>query len=234
MSIATRFTWAGIRRGLRASPALVVAGLPFGVVTGLAAQSQGLTLAEATLMSMFVFAGSAQLLAIGAWTAPVSVLSVGLASFSVNLRFLLMGPLLAPWLDHLRGWRRGLSLFLLVDHNWALSLREIKAGERDAAYLIGSGAPLWITWVACTIAGHLLGSVVAAPPGHPVYFAGLTVFIALLLPMWRGLGDLLPWAVAGAVAFSVSRLLPGSSWHIVVGALAGGLAGGLRDRWRRS
>jgi 4-azaleucine resistance transporter AzlC len=234
VSIATRFTWAGIRRGLRASPALVVAGLPFGVVTGLAAQSQGLTLAEATLMSMFVFAGSAQLLAIGAWTAPVSVLSVGLASFSVNLRFLLMGPLLAPWLDHLRGWRRGLSLFLLVDHNWALSLREIKAGERDAAYLIGSGAPLWITWVACTIAGHLLGSVVAAPPGHPVYFAGLTVFIALLLPMWRGLGDLLPWAVAGAVAFSVSRLLPGSSWHIVVGALAGGLAGGLRDRWRRS
>ena len=134
----------------------------------------------------------------------------------------------------LGGWRRGLSLFLLVDHNWALSLREIKAGERDAAYLIGSGAPLWITWVACTIAGHLLGSVVAAPPGHPVYFAGLTVFIALLLPMWRGLGDLLPWAVAGAVAFSVSRLLPGSSWHIVVGALAGGLAGGLRDRWRRS
>jgi 4-azaleucine resistance transporter AzlC len=229
---ATLFSWDGARRGLRASPPLLVAGLPFGIITGLTAQAQGLTLLEAALMSLCVFAGSAQLLALGVWSLPVSVPTVSLTSLTVNLRFLLMGPLLAPWLDSLRGWRRWLSLFFMVDHNWALSLQEIEAGRRDAAFLVGSGVPIWLAWVASTVAGHLLGSVVAAPAGHPVYFAALSVFIALLVPMWRGRGDLLPWVTAGGVAYVVSRLLPGTSWHIVAGAIAGGTAGMLRDRQR--
>ena len=128
----------------------------------------------------------------------------------------------------------GLSLFLMIDHNWALSLKEIEAGRRDAAFLIGSGAPLWLAWVLCTVAGHLMGSVVAAPPDHPLYFAALCVFIALLLPMWRSRRDLLPWVTAGTVAFAVSRLLPGGSWHIVAGALSGAAAGALRDRRGRN
>ena len=223
----------GFVRGLRASPALMLAGAPFGIVTGLTAQAHGLSLAEATLMSAFAFAGSAQLLALGVWTTPVHFLPVNLTALTVNLRFLLMGPLLAPWLDRLRGWRRWLSLFFMIDHNWALSLKEMQAGRHDAAYLIGSGIPIWIGWVLLTMVGHVLGSVVAAPPGHPVFFAALSVFIALLVPMWRGRSDLLPWFVAAGVAFGVSRLLPGTTWHIVGGAVSGGLCGALRDRIRR-
>ena len=229
----TTFTWEGFARGLRASPALVLAGAPFGLVAGLTAQAHGLTLAEATLMSLFCFAGSAQLLALGAWTTPVSFVTVNLTSLTVNLRFLLMGPLLAPWLDQLRGWRRWLSLFVMIDHNWALSLKEIEAGRRDAAFLMGTGIPIWFAWVILTMLGHLLGTVVAAPPGHPVFFAALAVFIALLVPMWRGRSDLLPWLIAAAVAFAVSRALPGKSWYIVSGAVAGGLSGALRDVWAR-
>ena len=227
------FTREGFVRGLRASPALVLAGVPFGVIAGLTAQAHGLSFAEASLMSFFTFAGSAQLLALGAWTTPVSFATVNLTSLTVNLRFLLMGPLLAPWLDHLRGWRRWLSLFFMIDHNWALALKEIEAGRRDAAFLIGSGLPIWVAWVLLTMVGHLLASSVAAPPGHPVYFAALAVFIALLVPMWRGRVDLAPWLVAAAVAFGVSRLLPHTSWHIVTGAVAGGLCGALRDAWKR-
>jgi predicted branched-subunit amino acid permease len=227
------FGWDGFARGLRASPALVLGGVPFGLVTGLTAQAHGLTLAEATLMSFFAFAGSAQLLALGAWTLPVSFVTVNLTSLTVNLRFLLMGPLLAPWLDHLRGWRRWLSLFFMIDHNWALALKEIEAGRPDAAYLIGSGIPIWVAWVGLTMIGHLLGTIVAATPGHPVFFAALSVFIALLVPMWRGRADIAPWVAAAAAAFGVSRALPGTSWHIIAGAIAGASCGALRDAWRR-
>ncbi|MEY4761494.1 MAG: hypothetical protein RLZZ200_1350 [Pseudomonadota bacterium] len=232
MTPQVTFTREGFRRGLRASPALVMAGAPFGIITGLTAQAHGLTLAEATLMSAFAFAGSAQLLALGAWTTPVHFLPVNLTALTVNLRFLLMGPLLAPWLDRLKGWRRWLSLFLMIDHNWALSLKEMQDGRHDAAYLIGSGLPIWVAWVVLTVVGHILAAVTAAPPGHPIFFAALAVFIALLLPMWRGKRDLLPWLVAASVAFGVSRLLPGTTWHIVTGAMAGGLCGALRDRFR--
>ena len=76
--------------------------------------------------------------------------------------------------------------------------------------------------------------MVAAPPGHPVFFAALSVFIALLVPMWRGRIDLVPWIAAAGVAFGVSRLLPGTTWHIVAGAVGGGLCGALRDRLKRA
>ena len=56
------------------------------------------------------------------------------------------------------------------------------------------------------------------------------VFVSLLVVMWRGRGDLLPWGVAAVVALAIARLLPGTSWHIVGGALAGSAAGVMRDR----
>ena len=65
-----------------------------------------------------------------------------------------------------------------------------------------------------------------------MFFAALAVFVAILVPMWRGRADALPWVVAAGVALLVSRLLPGTSWHIVAGALAGAGAGAWRDRGR--
>jgi predicted branched-subunit amino acid permease len=58
------------------------------------------------------------------------------------------------------------------------------------------------------------------------------VFVAFLVTIWRGRVDLLPWAVAGGVALVISRLLPGTSWHVVGGALVGSLVAGLRDHYR--
>ena len=136
------FTRAGFMRGVKASPPLLIGGVPFGLVAGLTAQAHGLSFLESTLMSVTVFAGSAQLIALGVWFAPVSVGTVSLASLTMNLRFLLMGPLLGPWMDQLRGWRRWLSLFFMIDHNWAMAIKEIEKGERDAAFLIGSGVPI--------------------------------------------------------------------------------------------
>ena len=206
-----------------------MAGLPFGLVVGISAQAHGLSLVEAILMSGLVFAGSAQLLALGAWTVPVSILAATFTALVVNLRFVLMGPGLAPWLDGLRGARRWGSLFFLVDQNWAIALREIAAERCDAAFFIGTGVAFWILWEASTITGHLLGQWIAPAPGHPLFFAALATFITILLPMWRSSRDLLPWIAAGVVALLVARLLPGTTWHIVAGAVAGGIVGACRD-----
>jgi predicted branched-subunit amino acid permease len=60
------------------------------------------------------------------------------------------------------------------------------------------------------------------------------VFIAFLVTMWRGRGDLLPWVVAALVALAMSQIVPGTPWYIVGGALGGSLVGGLRDHYRRA
>ena len=120
----------------------------------------------------------------------------------------------------------------MADQNWAMSVSAMQAGRWDAGYLFGSGAVMWLMWVATTVLGHWLGGVVRPPPGHPLFFAALAVFVAILVPMWRGRGDLLPWAVAAVVSFAAARLVPGTSWYIVLGALCGSAAAVWRDRRR--
>ncbi len=223
------FTRAGLRRGARECLPMMVASIPFGVVTGISAHGAGLSFAETMFMSITVFAGSAQLLALSAWTHPPSVLAASLAAFVVNLRLALMGPVLAPWLDRLRGWRVWLPLFVMTDQNWALSVRNMNAGGKDAAFLLGSGLTLVCMWISASALGHVVGTMLQPPPGHPVFFAALAVFVALLVGMWRGKRDLLPWAIAAVVAAIAARMFPGGSWHIILGALAGSLVGGLRE-----
>ena len=227
-----RFSRAAMIAGAYRSLPLQVGVVPFALVVGIVSQGQGLSLTEAVLMSATVYAGSAQLLALGHWGVPAPVVAATTAAFIVNLRLALMGPVIGPWLDRVRGWRLWASLFVMADQNWALSVAEMQSGRSDAGFLFGSGVLMWAVWVVFTAVGHLMGGVLRPPPGHPIFFAALAVFVSILVPMWHGRRDLLPWIVSAAVALGVAWLLPGTSWHIVAGAVAGATCGVLRDQRR--
>ncbi|WP_439576935.1 AzlC family ABC transporter permease [Elioraea sp.] len=222
-------TGEGFRRGVRATVPLTVGLVPFGLVVGVLAQAQGLSALEQALMSAVVFAGSSQILVLELWTDPAPVTSATLAALAVNVRFALMGPSLAPWIDALKGPRKWAMVGTIVDHGWALALAEMRAGRHDALFYLGSVATLWSAWLVTTVVGHALGTAVALPRGHPLFFAAPACFIALLVPIWRGRGDAAPWAVAAAVSLGVGPLLPNPALAVVAGAVAGSLAGALRD-----
>jgi len=225
-----RFSRAALRAGAIATLPIQAGLLPFGLVVGVQSQAHGLSLLEAGLMSFFVYAGSAQLLALEHWGPAAPIVGATIAAFVVNLRLALMGPLLAPWLDRVRGWRLWGGLFVMADQNWAISLAEQKAGRWDAGFLFGSGVMMWVSWLMATLVGHSAGAVLQLPPGHPLFFTALAVFVAVLVPMWSGRRLLLPWSVAAVVSVLVYRLAPGTSWYIVAGALSGACAGVWRDR----
>ncbi len=229
--VRPRFSRAAYLAGVRDTLPLLLAVVPFGLVCGIVAQGQGLSLVEAVMMSALCYAGSAQLLALSHWGVPAPVLAASFAAFVVNLRLALMGPVLAPWLNRVRGWRLWASLFVMADQNWAISVRAMTAGRHDAAYLFGSGSVMWALWVITTGAGHVMGATMRPPPGHPLFFAALAVFVAIVATMWRGRRDLVPWVVAAGASLLVSRVVDGT-WYIVAGALAGAAAGVLRDRLR--
>lgn len=224
--VATR---AGFLRGARATLPLTVGLLPFALVVGVLAQTQGLSALEQVLMSALVYGGASQILALELWTDPAPIASATLAALAVNLRFALMGPALAPWFDAVRGWRRWLMVGTIVDHAWALAVTEMRAGRHDALFYLGTAAMMWSTWLVNTALGHALGAVVALPRGHPLFFAAPGCFIALLVPFWRGRGDVAPWAVAAAVSLGIGPLLPSPALAVVAGAVAGSLVGALRE-----
>ncbi|MBO1075098.1 AzlC family ABC transporter permease [Roseomonas marmotae] len=223
------FTGAGMRRGIRAAAPLMIGLAPFGAVVGVMSQGKGLSLLEALLMSGLVYAGASQLLALELWAEPAPLLAACLAAFAVNIRMAPMGAALAPWMDRLRGWRLWFTLGTIVDHSFAMGVADMRAGGRDAGYLLGIGVVLWLTWMVVVAAGHLLGSAVQLAPGHPLFYAATATFVALLVPLWRGpRRELLPWATAALLAVAAARLgLPQP-----VPLLAGALSGAALAAWR--
>src|SRR5690606_31462283 len=85
--------------GLRDIAPVMVAAGPIGLLFGALGVGKGLSVAEAGLMSLLVFAGGAQFAAMELWTWPVPVAALAFSTLLVNARHILMGASLGPKLS---------------------------------------------------------------------------------------------------------------------------------------
>ena len=217
----------GFRAGALASaivlPSIALYAVGFGMMAGAA----GLSLPEATLFSGWVYAGGAQMASLQGWGYPVPLLFVALTTLAMNARYLLMGATLRPRLAGRPAPLAYLALFFMGDLNWALAMRARWEKVDGVAFLLGSGLPMWLVWVAATMAGHAFGAVLGDPKAFGVDFMLAAFFTPMAVAFWRRGGATQPLIVAVLVAIIVERMLQGP-WYILLGALAGSLVGGFR------
>jgi 4-azaleucine resistance transporter AzlC len=221
-------TLDGVRAGMRRIVPLALGTSLFGLAFGVAGREIGLSFAEAVLMSGLVWAGTAQFAALEIGGGTMALLPALLACLAVNARFLLLGAALRPWFSGLPPHKAYGALALMSDGNWALAMGERARGNSDAGLLVGAGALMWLSWVASTAGGHLLGSTLADPESWGIDFVAVVFFVTMLAAMTRGRSDVFPWLVAAVVATATALLAPGH-WYILAGGLSGSLAGALRD-----
>ena len=98
--------------------------------------------------------------------------------------------------------------------------------ERRCSYFLGAGLTLWTAWQASTVAGALLGN--AVPDSVPLGFAVPLVFLVLLVPTLSKLHAVVAAAVGGAATVIALELGVGPL-SVMIGAIAGVLAGALVD-----
>jgi 4-azaleucine resistance transporter AzlC len=202
---------------------------PFGVAYALAARAAGLGTAETMGMSLIVFAGASQLAAAELFGQGASAASIILSTLVINSRHLLPSAALAPYLRHLGRLHRGALAFLLTDESFAVSVRRVQRGNGGAAFLWGASLSLYLCWQLSTAAGLLLGQAIPDPSVIGLHLVFPLSFIALLVPSLRSRPAWAAAVSAGSTALGVRLLLPDSTWHVVIGAVAGSLVGALLD-----
>lgn len=231
---STIFSNDGIRRGFVEHLAMgVMLILPFGLAFGAASSQAAMPSDESILMSLFVFAGASQFAVMGIWGATVPLIPLVLITLTVNARLFVMSAALSPWFRHATFGQRYLSAALLTDGLFATSMAAYDSGERDMGYFTGAGLVMWLAWAAGIVGGLALGATIDDPNRFALDCVMVAFFAVLLAKSFKGRVSMLPWTVAALVALGASELI-GGSYHIVLGALAGGLVGAIPHRGKAS
>lgn len=223
LNAEVRWTSHGFRRGLLAAVPVAIGVGAYGLVFGVLSRQVGLTLLEVILMNVLVFAGAAQTAALDLWTYPLPIAAIVITTLLINLRNLLLGASIRPWVGRYPARRVYPWLHILADEGWAVAMSRYARGERDVGVLFGALAMVGLSWVPSVIVGFLLGGRIGDPAAIGLDFAFTAIFAAMLIGTWQGRADLLPWATAGLAAWLAYLWLPGT-WYVVIGALAGCLA----------
>ena len=202
--------------------------IPFGIAFGAAATAKSIPSSIAIFMSAAMFAGASQFAILGQWAAPLPLLTLVLIVLAVNARHVLLGAALAPWLLEVPILGRLAALAVLSDANFAQTMTARQHGELDAGTLFGGGCVLWLVWIVGTAIGSLGGSFLGDTARYGFDAVMITYFTAVVVGQWKGTADLVPWVSAAAVAVACAFVLP-AGWHIIAGALTGGLIGTVRS-----
>lgn len=170
------------RQILVAAAPLALAVMVFGASFGVLAIAAHLPGWAAVLMSVLVFAGSAQFASIGVLAAGGGVLPAIFAGSLLNLRYIATGIAAAPVL---RGRRasRALLAQLVIDESYAMGVGAGSEGRPEPRTLLMTGALLYSAWVMGTIGGVLLGHLLGDPKRLGLDAAFPAGFVALLWPM---------------------------------------------------
>ena len=221
----TSGTWdlaASRRQLLLDSLGIMASAGGFGLVYGLSARTAGFSPIEAGAMSVFLFAGAAQFVAIGYVAGGFSWAAIVALTAFLNARHLLYAAALAPYVADRPRWVRAAMAHLLTDEAFALAIAHFRrTGHGDVrGYFIGAIVSTWIPWNLATLVGVTIGGSIPDPARFGLDVIFPAAMGGLAVGLITGRRELVA-AIAGA-ALGVGVAM---AWDPAAGIIAGGVLG---------
>jgi len=193
-------------------------GLAFGVI----AQKAGLSPLEIGFMSVLVYAGSAQFIAVSMLSAGAGFVPIVLTTFTVNLRHLLMSSSLSASLRNLGTGPLSLFAYGVTDESFALNSAKFRENRWDWRRALVLNHTANLAWIVCTVAGGFGGEFIPAG-ALGIDYALIAMFICLLIFQIREMLYVVVATIAGLLAVVLSLLIPGNSYIVIASVIAAAL-----------
>lgn len=176
----------------------VMAGyISLGIAFGLLLQSIGYGPIWAFLMSLFIYAGSAQFLAVELLAAGATLTHIALLTFLLNFRHLFYG---LSMIEKYRGTGIGkiYLIFGLTDETYALLTGyKTPEGLSDKSYFFAVTLMNHLYWILGSVIGSVAGSIIPFDLTG-IDFAMTALFAVLVVEQWKTNKNHIP-AISGFV-----------------------------------
>ncbi|MDI3280241.1 MAG: AzlC family ABC transporter permease [Bacillota bacterium] len=218
-----------VREGVKDAFPIVLGYIPLGFAFGVLARAHGLSPLWATLMSVLIYSGSGQFIAVGLMGLGASPWTIVLTAVAVNIRYLLLSASLAARLTALPRRFLWLYAFQLTDETFAVASDRLRREQPQPHYLWGLNLAAHLSWIGGTLAGAAFGGALPATERWGIDFALPAMFISLVVGQCRRREDVLVALAAAGLTLLVSGL-GGDGFSLPLAAAAAALLGVILSR----
>lgn len=220
-------TLSTIKDGLIVGFPIILGYFPIAITYGVLAKQSGLSLIELTLMSIMVYAGASQFMAVNMIAVGAGASEVVIATLVLNFRHFIMSLSFMNKLKQIgTNWKIPLALGLTDETFAVASLQSedttIKKGPLFYLTIILSA---YVSWIIGSFFGGLLGEVIPETLSQSMGIALYAMFIGLLVPSVK---KELKFGMIALIAILINTICSqfmSSGWAIVTGTILGGLSG---------
>ncbi|MEF2293724.1 MULTISPECIES: AzlC family ABC transporter permease [Virgibacillus] len=208
--------WQGVKDCLPT----VLGFLGIGLAAGVVQTSAGMSPFEVLLISMLLYAGSAQFVVAGMIVVGAPIISVVVAIFIVNLRYLLLSASLAPHFQAFSLKQNALNGFLLTDETYGVIANEtLKNKPLKFEWLMGLNLTAYVNWIVANVAGSYFSTWLSNPEKFGMDFALSGMFIGLIVLQFlsrkRWGIDLVVFTTTVAMMLILSQFITVGGLHII-------------------
>ena len=189
--------------GIKDCAPLVLAAIPFGIIYGALGQSTELSAWAVVAMSVFVFAGSSQFIAVGLIAGGAAWPVIVLTTFFVNFRHLLYSANLLPHVKPYPQSIRAPMAFLLTDESFAVASNYLNDHAKQANfhwYYFGAALFMYLNWQICTLLGLFIGQSIPDMANWGLDMAMVVAFIGIVVPCLHNRATLACALTAGVLS----------------------------------
>ena len=195
---------------------LSIAVLPWGILAGSVAIDAGLTIPQAVAMSAVVFAGAAQLVSLGMWSADATAITIAITVFFLTSQHFIYALTLRKDISVLASYYRIPLGFLLTDELFAVAMQK---SQRRPYYLLGAGLSFYLAWVLFSVLGIYLASTIPNLSSLHLDFSIVAVLVAIIVSFIKN------WISLLGVLTTIISSLCLTALHIEAAILISGMLG---------
>ncbi len=210
--------------GIKKSIPVFFGFLPVAITFAIMATGAGMTGVETVAMSVFVFAGASQIMAVGMINAGAGMLSVILATFVLNLRHVIMSTCVFKKIKVQNPLLKLVGALAVTDEGFAIITTENKK-RCNIAFMLGVITLTYLSWIFGTLVGVLASNILPTIVADSFGIALYALFIALIVPDIKKSLRLLITVIITALINCVMCVIIPNSWAIIASTLIGALVG---------